>query len=299
MELRQLKYFVRAAELLNFTKAADELFITQSTLSHQIKELETKLKSQLFDRIGKRVKLTEAGKLFLDHARKTIRTSEEGLLVLRDLDNQKTGSVCIGATYGMTELLISTLAEFGKEFPDIQIQIVFGSTDDLLQKISLYQIDCMLSFLPVSSKNELLEITALFSSRLSLIVHRSHSWSNLNKISLQKITTLPLALPSSGYSIRISLDNILCKNALKLNIKIETNDIHSLLELTNTQQWSTILMNSSLFGYPELKAIPLEGKTMMREATIAFPKEVYRKKALISFYECVQQQCKMFRERFD
>lgn len=298
MELRQLKYFVRAAELLNFTKAADELFITQSTLSHQIKELETSLKAQLFDRIGKRVKLTEAGGLMLEYARKTIRTSEEGQLVLRDLDNQKTGSITIGATYGMTELLIQTLAKFSKEFPDIQIQIVFGSTDDLLHKIRLYEIDCMLSFLSASTKNDVLEIKPLFSSKLSLIVHESHPWSNLKKVSLQKAATLTLALPSPGYSIRILLDNILIKNEIRLNGKIETNDIHSLLELANTKQWSTILMNSSLFGYPELKAIPLEGKNMLREATIAFPKEVYRKKALISFYKFAQQQCEMFQEKF-
>lgn len=299
MEIRQLRYFVCAAELLNFTKAADKLFITQSTLSHQVKELETSLNAQLFDRIGKRVKLTEAGALMLEYARKTIRMSEEGQQVLRDLDNQKTGSIIIGATYGLTELLIESLATFSSAFPDIKVQIVFGATADLLDKIHRYEIDCMLSFLPVSGKDSLLEITALFSSRLSLIVHETHAWSGLSKVSLQKASVLPLALPSPGYSIRVSLDDILAKSGVGLNVKIETNDIHSLLELANTGQWSTILMSSSLFGYPQLKAVPLEGKNMLREATIAFPKGVYRKKALMSFYEIIQHQCKVFRERFD
>ncbi|PZR23780.1 MAG: LysR family transcriptional regulator [Flavobacterium psychrophilum] len=291
MELRQLKYFVCAAELLNFTKAADELFITQSTLSHQIKELETGLKTQLFDRVGKRVKLTEAGATMLTYARKTIRLSEEGKQALQDLDNQKSGEIIIGATYGLSELLIKSITQFNKQYPDITIQVVFGSTADLLHKINNYEIDCMLSFLPVSDNNNPLEIIPLFSSRLSLVVHESHQWSVLKKIPLHKISDLPLALPSPGYSIRILLDKLLAKNKININTKIETNDIHSLLELTNTKQWSTILMDSSLFGYPELKAIPLDNKEGILEATIAFPREVYRKKALTSFHEIICRYC--------
>ena len=71
MELRQLKYFVRSAELLNFTEAANDLFISQSTLSQQIKQLEDELDMLLFDRVGKRVRLTEAGNLFLTYARQS------------------------------------------------------------------------------------------------------------------------------------------------------------------------------------------------------------------------------------
>jgi LysR family cyn operon transcriptional activator len=292
MELRQLKYFVRAAALLNFTKAADELFITQSTLSHQIKELETGLKTQLFDRIGKRVKLTEAGEIMLEYALKTIRISEEVRQSLQDLDNQKTGSITIGATYGMSELLIKSTTLFNKEYPGIDINVTFGSTTDLLRKIHDYEIDCMLSFLPVTGNDDFLDIAPLFSSRLSLIVHTSHPWSALKKISLQKASTIPLALPSPGYSIRTLLDEMLTEHKTAVNPKMETNDIHYLLELVTTKQWSTVLMDSSLFGYTQLKAIPLDTKKAIRNATIAFPKEVYRKKAITSFHEIIKELCR-------
>lgn len=295
MELRQLKYFARAAVLLNFTKAADELYITQSTLSHQIKELEAALGAQLFDRVGKRVKLTEAGAILLEYAQKTIRMAEEGQQVLLDLGNLKTGRLIIGATYGLTELLIRSLAQFSQAFPDIQIQVVFGSTEDLLRKIHHYEIDCMLSFLATAQNEGRLDMVPLFSSSLSLIVHESHPWSGLKTVSLEAVSALPLALPSPGYSIRIFLDKILAGKAIDLKVRMETNDIHSLLELAATKQWTTILMNSSLFGFASLKAIPLEGKNMKREATIAFPKEVYRKKAVVSFFEVMREQCAIFR----
>lgn len=292
MELRQLKYFVRAAELLNFTHAADDLYITQSTLSHQIKELETSLNVLLFDRVGRRVKLTEAGEVMLEYARKTIRQAEEGKQVLMDLNNIKTGKIVIGSTYGLVNLLLQSATEFNEEFPDIHIQIVLGSTSDLIQKIRSYEIDCMLSFMPSLEDNQL-DVMPLFSANLSLILHKSHPWSKLKKITFQKITELPLVLPSQSYSIRNFLDESLLKNNIKLNAKIEINDIHSLLELVNTKKWSTILMDTSLFHFSELIAIPIDSKNISREATIIFPSGIYRKASLVLFYDLIKKKLAM------
>lgn len=292
MELRQLKYFVRAAELLNFTHAADDLYITQSTLSHQIKELETSLNVLLFDRVGRRVQLTEAGEVMLEYARKTIRQAEEGKQVLMDLNNIKTGKIVIGSTYGLVNLLLQSATEFNEEFPDIHIQIVLGSTSDLIQKIRSYEIDCMLSFMSSSEDNQV-DVMPLFSANLSLILHKSHPWSKLKKITFQKITELPLVLPSQSYSIRNFLDETLLKNNIKLNAKIEINDIHSLLELVNTKKWSTILMDTSLFHFSELTAIPIDSKNISREATIIFPSGIYRKASLVLFYDLIKKKLAM------
>jgi len=294
MELRQLKYFIRAAELLNFTQAADDLYITQSTLSHQIKELENSLNVLLFDRIGRRVKLTEAGAIMLDYARKTVYQAEEGKQVLMDLNNLKTGKIVIGSTYGLVNLLLQSATEFNEEFPDIQIQIVLGSTSDLIKKLGSYEIDCMLSFLPSSAENQL-DVIPLFSANLSLIIHKSHPWSKLKKVTFQKIATLPLVLPSSSYSIRNMLDDMLLKNNIILNSKIEINDIHSLLELVNTKKWCTILMNTSLFDFSELVAVPIEGKNLSRKATLVFPSGIYRKASLVLFHNLIKKKVSMLK----
>lgn len=87
MELRQLRYFLKAKELMNFTEAANALHISQSTLSQQIKQLETEIDTPLFNRIGKRIQLTEAGNIFADFAKKSVRSSEESLLAMHDLKN--------------------------------------------------------------------------------------------------------------------------------------------------------------------------------------------------------------------
>lgn len=82
MELRQLCYFLKACELVNFTEAVSYLHISQDTLSQQIKQLEEELGILLFNRIGKRIEVTEAGDIFAKYARKSLKRSEEGCLAI-------------------------------------------------------------------------------------------------------------------------------------------------------------------------------------------------------------------------
>lgn len=102
MELRQLKYFLKAQELLSFTEAAKHLNISQSTLSQQIKQLETELDVSLFNRIGKQITLTEPGRLFTEYAEQSVRKAEDGKLMLQDLKKIRVGTVTIGVAYDMT-----------------------------------------------------------------------------------------------------------------------------------------------------------------------------------------------------
>lgn len=146
MELRQLKYFEKTCELLNFTEAAHALCISQSTLSQQIKQLENELGILLFDRIGKRIILTEAGSSFLPYAKNAIRESENGKQIIRDLQNLDTGKLCIGATFSLSSLLTKALPLFSEQYPHIQISIIFATSDELMVKLEIMKwILCCLS----------------------------------------------------------------------------------------------------------------------------------------------------------
>jgi len=289
MELRQLKYFIHAAELLNFTNAAAELYVTQSTLSQQIKQLEDDLGVPLFDRLGKRVRLTAAGNQFLSHARKTLKEANEGRQVLQDLIDLKTGNLTVGATYGLTAVLVEAVAAFNDRYPGVSIQIVFGPTEYLLECLYKAEIDCILSFMPVQTSDSL-EITPLFTATLSLVVHQSNEMAKRKKAALQQLTRLHLALPAKSYSVRKYLDEALENKSIKLPRAIEVNDINTLLQLADTGKWCTVLMSSSLFNFPSLKAIPLEGGGMQRQATITIPLGIYRKKSLVAFHEIISKK---------
>src|SRR5712692_3364456 len=94
--LRQLQYFLAAADTLHFTKAAERLSVTQPTLSHQIAQMEAHLGGPLFDRVGKQVRLTESGALLKTYADRAIRELEAGRLALSELEGMIRGDLRIG-----------------------------------------------------------------------------------------------------------------------------------------------------------------------------------------------------------
>ncbi|GAB2697057.1 transcriptional regulator CynR [Mucilaginibacter koreensis] len=280
MELRQLKYFIKAAELQNFTEAAGALYITQSTLSQQIKQLEDELGIPLFDRIAKRVRLTEAGRMFLPYANKTVQDASDGKSILKDLMNLNTGTLKIGVTYGLTHLLAKAVLDFSKQFANIHLEIVFGTTQDLLEKLDQSRIDMMLSF-SQEEKSGSYQVERLFSSCLALIIHAGHPLCVEKQIDLKELKKLSLILPSKGFSIRNYFDLLLSQHGVSIDTQMEVNDINMLLQLVNSGNWATILMGSSILSYPELKAIKLTGDNMTRQANITWPVGVYRKKSAL------------------
>lgn len=116
MELRQLRYFVKVAETLNFSEASKELFITQSTLSQQVKQLEESLGTQLLVRTSHSVTLTEAGTELLPYARQTLRDAEQCRQRIADLDAGLGGGLDIGVTYSFSPILTESLSNSARNF---------------------------------------------------------------------------------------------------------------------------------------------------------------------------------------
>jgi LysR family cyn operon transcriptional activator len=283
MELRQLKYFIKAKELLNFTEAAKTLNISQSTLSQQIKQLEEELDILLFNRIGKRIILTEAGEMFSDYAVQSIDKANQGLLLLKDLNNLNTGKITIGVIYSMRIPFAKSLIQFAKQYPNIKIQVVFGTTKDLLEKLELHQFDFILTF-HENVKHPHLKYQTLLSSNMVLVTAKKSSLASRRSISLTEVADLPLALPFSGYStIQFFVESFRQKK-LDPNICMEINDIPTLFEIIKTGYWHTILSETSV-NDPHVVGIPIEGKNMRRTIMIVSLKEAYEKKAVKKFCE--------------
>jgi len=289
MELRQLRYFIRSAELLNFTEAAHALFISQSTLSQQIKQLEDELGMPLFDRIGKRVRITEAGSLFLPYARQTLADSESGRFVINDLKGIKTGELRIGATYGLSALLTPVLIQFSAQYPDVKIIVEFGTSEDLLDKLKSTRVDFLLSFLELQD-NEMFISERLYESPLTLVVHPSNPVADKKSVSIKDLKDIPLVLPAKGFHTRHFLNEELAKNKVKPNIKMELNDINTLLQLVETGDFCTIMTVAAAKGRQTLKTIPIKGLNIISQASITWPKDSYRKKAALVFTEMIKKQ---------
>lgn len=250
MELRQLKYFKEACELQNFSEAARVLHISQSTLSQQIKQLEDELDVLLFDRIGKRIVPTEAGLAFLPYAVRAIRDAENGKQIIRDLKGIETGVLHVGVTYSMSPLLIAALGLFSKTYPKIKVNVSFGTSEELLDRLEANQLDFVLSFKP-EGVSEHMETMPLFSSMLRFIVHCSHPLAELSSITLKRLSETPLILPGKGFATRKRIDDLCRKHQLELTVGVEMNDVHTIIHTLREGYWGTILTQAAVRGRRE------------------------------------------------
>lgn len=284
MEFRQLNYFIKAAELLHFTDAAAASFVTQSTLSQQIKQLEEELGMLLFDRVGKQVQLTEAGKVFLKHAHQIVLEIKKSKQAVFELNNLVNGELRIGVTYAFSSLLLPALTPFSQKYPGIMLHIEYGIAHELEAKLKTADLDFILAF-HEQSDNEGLEMQELFSSRIKMVTSKKNPLSKLSKITLKELGQTEMTLPNKGFSSRDMLDEIFKKNNIKPIIKIEMNDTHSLLSLVDTGNWVTIINEKAITGWDNLVAIPIVGKELYKQAFILWQKGVFRKKSATLFIE--------------
>ncbi len=282
MEFRQLQYFVKAAETMNFTEAAAAVFITQSTLSQQIKQLEEELGMLLFDRIGKHVRITEAGHVFLTHARKILMDIQKGKQAITELNNAATGELNIGVSYAFTSSLFPVLAPFSTKYPGIKISIISDNHVELEKKLRLAELDLIVAY-HNESDDEDLEMQPLFSSSIVMVVAKNNPLAQLKSVNLKQLAELELILPGKGFSSRTFINELFYKHKMSPNINIELNDVHTLLSLVQDGDWATILNEKTIIGWDRLIAIPIAGQEVKKQSYILWQKGVYRKKAAILF----------------
>lgn len=282
MELRQLKYFVKSAEYLNFSVAAKHLYITQSTLSQQIKQLEFELGFELFLRNSRHISLTEAGEEFLPFARKTIQDAEDGVQRLYDLQNVKTGTLRIGVTYSLSTVLTEGVICFIKEFPCIKLEIIYKTVDELLELLRERKVDFVLSYKPLCNAPDINSMM-LFENALAVVVSKEHPLAARKEIKLQELSGKQLLLPSKGLQARTMLDKLTEKAGLELNSTLELNETNILLQMVATGHYITILSTSAVFGKTRFKAIPLSEEGNIMEASLLRLEGAYQKNAAKEF----------------
>lgn len=278
MELTHLRYFVMLASVLNFTEAARRLFITQSTLSQSVRHTEEYLGVQLFERIGKKVYLTDAGNAFLPYAQKVMAEAEKGVQRIRDLQGVNTGVLKVGVLSGLRTILIQSLSVFTDRYPDVQLRLHHSSSARELASLVLEdKVDMALTFLP-GNISPLLESHELFQSELKIMVAK-HSNQSGASMSLKDMECKPIVLPPMGTYIRTVIEELAVRYKLNLKPNAETNDSTLLLQMVKSGNWISIGTSTSITQYPELSAISIEEPTPQFTAAILLRKTGYHNKA--------------------
>ncbi|WP_028296232.1 LysR substrate-binding domain-containing protein [Olivibacter sitiensis] len=296
MELRQLTYFVAAAEKMNFTEAAKSCFITQSTLSQQIKLMEDEMGVPLFNRIGKRIEnLTEAGAILLRYAQRILQQADEAKMALNELQQLATGELRIGVTYALSHALIKALASFTARYPKIHTYMEYGTSAVLEQKLRASQLDLILTFHIESDDDELIK-QFLLTSRLMMAVSDQNALAGRKEVSIEELAEQEMVLPGNEFRTRRFIDKLFKQKGLKPRIRMELNDVRSTLELVVSSNWATIVTEQSLArNWPHLMGIPIkgeDGKVIIQHAYVIWQKEIYQKKAARILIEELIKQAK-------
>ena len=287
MEIRQLRYFVRMAQTLNFSEAARSLYVSQSTLSQQIKSLEDELGTVLFQRDSHSVSITEGGEMLLPLAIQTLQDSEACKAQMNDLKELLTGELNIGVTYSFSHILTETVKNFVKEYPGVKLNIFYRNMAELMEVLRHREVDLVLAFKPDQPYEEI-ESSCLFGDKLSVIMRRDHPLADRESISLEELKRHRLAIPAKGLQARNALEKYICIERSGLNVSLEINEANILLDIVQNTNLLTMLSDASVRGRDFLKAVPLNLPDNQMQGCVHTLKRVYHKRSAEVFIKMLR-----------
>jgi LysR family cyn operon transcriptional activator len=245
IELRHLRYFLAVAESSHFTRAAAQLHVTQPTLSHQIRQLEGQLNLPLFDRIGRRIKLTAAGELLLPHARRVFRELEVAQSALAELHGLKRGQLKVGIMQTVNACVIPEIvSRFSAAHPGVRVTCSEMSVDEVESGLESGKLDLGISFLPATRTS--LQGERLFTENLVLVVPAGHPLTRRDNVRIKELAKFPLVLLSSQYCTRQLIDQAFDEAGARPDIRVEMSSIESILATIRQSGLPSILPSLAL-----------------------------------------------------
>lgn len=286
MEFRQLEYFITLAKELHFTRAAEKLHISQPTLSHQIKALEEEVGTQLFDRIGKKITLTEAGKILYEQSLNIFTMIENTKLQLNELEMIQRGSLKIGALPGeLTSFVSDILLKYVKEYPQVKISV--HSSDDLITLLNDNQVDYAFSYRYNSMQNfddQLIQIP-LYTDKFVFVAAKDHPLMEKNKLNLNDLKGVPLISFTELQLCRKIINYVAKREQVTINPIFETSDIHTIFDFVKRKLGGAIVPES-LYEFHQnenIDARAITNRGLSRETVFIYRKDKFLSTVAKSF----------------
>lgn len=246
----RLKVFHTVATRLSFTKAAEELFITQPAVTKHIHEIEQYFKVKLFERDGRKVKLTAAGQTLLRHTSELFALYRNLEFEMHTQADKKAGRLRVGASTTVAQYVLPpVLASFHQKFPDIRLTLITDNTEQIEQALQQHQVD--LGIIEGRAKNNAFRYTPFLKDELVLVANATNPLLK-RSIKAEELLKLPLLLrePGSGTLEVIA-------HALKpLGIKI--SQLKKEMQLSNTESIKGYLQHSHCMAFLSRHAIQSE-----------------------------------------
>lgn len=280
MTLRSLKILVTVVETGKMTTAANQLFIAQPTISQTIIELEKEYNIQIFDRLNKKLYLTNEGHLFYQYAKRILALTNEMNDEIKNLSNKK--KIYMGATLTVGKsVLIDLVKHFEQEYPNIEIIVKIDNTRVIENLLLESKVD--IAFVEGVIRNTELISTPVVSDELVLACSTFHEIAKRDSITLEELSKYPFILREEGSGTRELFESILHKNSIEINVKWNSHGFDSIIDATVANQGLTVISKRLVMGKVksgDLCIVPIQDVNLKRNFSLVTHKTKYIGKSL-------------------
>ncbi|SER73591.1 LysR family transcriptional regulator, cyn operon transcriptional activator [Pseudomonas sp. NFACC02] len=294
MLLRHLRYLLAVVDHGNFTRAAQALYVSQPTLSQQIKQLEESLGAELLDRGGRTVQTTDAGAVYVEYARRVLRDLEAGKRAIHDVKDLSRGNLRVAMTPTFMAYLAGPLVrDFLAEYPRIHLEVFELSMRDIEAGLAEDSLDIAIAFSDVWNPD--IEWSALYTERLAVMVGQGHTlYAREAALTTAELATLPLALLTSNFITRTCIDDYCHAHGVKPNVVLEASSVNALLEIVRHARLATVLPEATASAESSIRKIDFADLPPQRTAALLKRRNAYQSTASISFETLARQTLSAF-----
>jgi DNA-binding transcriptional LysR family regulator len=247
----RLEVFYTVAKRLSFTKAAEELYITQPAVTKHIRELELQYNNKLFDRNGNKIQLTPAGAILLSHAEELFTIYRAIEFDMNALLQKYKGLLHLGASTTISQYLIAPiLAGFKKKFEEIELKLITGNTAQIEKALIDKEIE--LGIVEGRSKNQEISYSDFLKDEIVLVCNKNHPLAKANEISPSSLKSYRFIIREQGSGTRQVVDH-----ALK-DVGLSISDLPVEIQLGNTESIKSYLMHSNALAFLSIHSINKE-----------------------------------------
>jgi len=289
MIARSIRYLLAVAKHQSFTRAAEALYVSQPTLSQQIKQLEEALDVQLLDRGGRSVRLTAAGEIYARYAKRALGELDAAQRAVNELNDLSRGSIRLGMTPITEYLSAPLLNEFNSLHPGIAVNSMEMTQEDIERSVAEDRIDLGIAFtnvLTTKAHSNDIDSHILFVETLNLAIGKAHELAGKEKMpDEQGLEGVPLIMLNTDFALRRHFDVYCIEHGITPNIVMETNSLSIIIQTVRLGRLATILPESISCSHADLAPVLLTPELPYHTTTMFCRKGAYKSPACEAFAE--------------
>jgi LysR family hydrogen peroxide-inducible transcriptional activator len=293
MELHQLRYFVAVADLGNFTRAAEQCFVAQPSLSQQIIKLEKELGGPLLDRGGRSIRLTDAGRRFYEHASQILATVEEARHDLSETAG--VGQVNVGAIPTIAPYILpGVLKRFHRLFPKAEVTLFENLTEYTIKSCLEGETDLGLLALPV--QNDQLYVEPLFTEELLMALPKGHRLSKMRKLALADFAEEPFVLLSEAHCLGEQIVSFCKQQSCLPTVSCHSAQLLTVQEMVGLGHGVSLIPEMAIRGDKSKSRVyrSLSGTKPARTIAMIWKKNRYQSQLVIQLQNLIRKELKSF-----